>query len=87
MAQDSNTFTNILFILLHILIACGAYSGEYIYASRVFAGEISRKVNFWKLSVGERIILKWIPRLVGRDELHLFIWFMIRTSGGILWAW
>jgi hypothetical protein len=60
---------------------------ENIYAYRVFAGEISRKVTSWKLSVGGRIILKWIPRLVDREQLHLFIWFKIGTSGGILWAW
>jgi len=57
-----------------------------VYAYNVFAGEISRKVTSWKLCIGGRILLKRIPRLVGREKVHLFFWFKTGTSGWILWA-
>jgi len=49
-------------------------------------GEISRKVTSWKICVGGRIIKKWMPKPVGREGVHLFVWFEIGTNGGILWT-
>jgi len=61
---------------------------ENTYAYRAFAGDISRKVASWKLSVDGRIILKWIIiYIINQQDAAVAVLCLLKTTIMLYMFW